>query len=56
MVVGTKGTVAPPSLSEQYRDAAVKADKYVRLIQLDGKDHEIALDLAVLDALLPMLK
>jgi len=56
MVVGTKGTVAPPSLSERYRDAAVKADKYVRLIQLDGKDHEIALDPAVLDALLPMLK
>jgi dipeptidyl aminopeptidase/acylaminoacyl peptidase len=56
MVVGTQDDVPPPSLSEQYRDAAVRAGKNVRLIELDRKDHEIALDPAVFDALLPMLR
>jgi len=40
--------VAPPILSESYRDRAVKLGKQVRLVQLEGKEHEIFLEPAVL--------
>ncbi len=56
LVVGTKDEVAPPSLSERYRDRAVQLGKQVHLVELDGKDHEIALDPAVLSELAPLLR
>jgi len=48
MVVGSQDKVAPPALSESYRDKAVKLGKQVRLVQLAGKEHEIFLEPAVL--------
>jgi pimeloyl-ACP methyl ester carboxylesterase len=48
MVVGSQDKVAPPVLSESYRDRAVKLGKQVRLVQLEGKEHEIFLEPAVL--------
>lgn len=56
MIVGTNDDVAPSSLSEHYRDAAVKLGKRVRLIELAGKGHEIFFDRAVFAELEPMLK
>ncbi len=47
--------VAPPVLSERYRDTGVKLGKSIRLLKLDGKDHEIFLDPGVFAALAPML-
>ena len=48
MIVGSQDKVAPPALSESYRDKAVKLGKPVRLVTLAGKDHEIFLEPAVL--------
>ena len=56
MTVGTNDDVAPPSLSEHYRDAATKLGKRVRLIELAGKDHEIFFDRAIFAELTPMLR
>jgi predicted esterase len=56
MIVGTNDDVAPPNLSERYREAATKLGKKVRLIELAGKDHEIFLDRAVFAELTPMLR
>src|SRR5262249_34156783 len=51
MMVGSEDTIAPPSLSESYRAKAVKLGKRVRLVQLEGKDHEIFLEPTVLTEL-----
>jgi pimeloyl-ACP methyl ester carboxylesterase len=51
MMVGSQDKVAPPALSESYRDKAVKLGKPVRLVTLAGKDHEIFLEPAVLTEL-----
>lgn len=56
MIVGTNDDVAPPGLSEHYRDAATKLGKRVRLVELAGKNHEIFFDGAVFAELIPMLK
>ena len=55
LIVGTNDNVAPPVLSERYRDTGVKLGKSIRLLKLDGKDHEIFLDPGVFAALAPML-
>lgn len=55
LIVGTKDDVAPPVLSERYRDIGAKLGKSIRLLKLDGKDHEIFLDPGVFAALAPML-
>jgi pimeloyl-ACP methyl ester carboxylesterase len=55
LIAGTKDDVAPPDLSERYRDTGVKLGKNIRLVKLDGKDHEIFLDQEVFAVLAPML-
>jgi pimeloyl-ACP methyl ester carboxylesterase len=56
MVVGSQDKVAPPALSESYRDKAVKLGKQVRLVQLAGKEHEIFLEPAVLAELAKLVE
>lgn len=56
MVVGGQDKVAPPTLSESYRDRAVKLGKRVRLVTLPGKEHEIFLEPAVLAELAALLE
>ena len=56
MVVGSQDKVTPPNLSKSYQAAALKLGKRVRLVQLEGKEHEIFLDPEVLAELAPMLK
>jgi pimeloyl-ACP methyl ester carboxylesterase len=55
MMVGSQDTVTPPGLSERYQAVAAQLGKHVRLVQLEGKGHEIFLDPAVFAALAPML-
>ena len=55
MVVGGQDKVAPPALSESYREKAVKLGKRVRLVTLPGKEHEIFLEPAVLAELVALL-
>jgi alpha-beta hydrolase superfamily lysophospholipase len=55
MMVGSQDRVAPPSLSESYQAVAATLGKHVRLVQLEGKGHEIFLDPAVFTALATML-
>ncbi len=55
MVVGSQDKVAPPALSESYRDRAVKLGKRVRLVTLPGKEHDIFLEPAVLAELAKLL-
>jgi pimeloyl-ACP methyl ester carboxylesterase len=56
MMVGSQDTVAPPDLSERYQAVAATLGKKVRLVQLEGKGHEIFLEPAVFAALAPLLK
>jgi pimeloyl-ACP methyl ester carboxylesterase len=56
MMVGSQDDVAPPALSVAYQALAARLRKNVRLVQLEGKDHEMFLDPAVFAALAPMLK
>lgn len=56
MIVGSQDKVAPPALSESYRDKAVKLGKQVRLVQLAGKEHEIFLEPAVLAELVKLVE
>jgi pimeloyl-ACP methyl ester carboxylesterase len=55
MMVGSQDTVAPPGLSARYQAVAATLGKHVRLVQLEGKGHDIFLDPAVFTALAPML-
>jgi pimeloyl-ACP methyl ester carboxylesterase len=55
MMVGSQDTVTPPGLSERYQAVAAQLGKHVRLVQLEGKGHEIFLDPAVFAALAAML-
>jgi pimeloyl-ACP methyl ester carboxylesterase len=56
MMVGSQDTVTPPGLSERYQAVAAQLGKHVRLVQLEGKGHEIFLDPTVFAALAPMLQ
>jgi pimeloyl-ACP methyl ester carboxylesterase len=56
LVVGTQDRVAPASLSKSYQSAAAKLGKQVRLVQLEGKEHEVFLDPAVFAELATLLK
>jgi pimeloyl-ACP methyl ester carboxylesterase len=56
LVVGRPDKVTPPDLSESYQAVAATFGKNVRLVQLEGKGHEIFLEPAVFAALAPMLK
>jgi predicted esterase len=56
MMVGSQDKVAPPGLSERYQAVAAQLGKKVRLVQLEGKEHEIFLDPAVFAELATMLK
>ena len=56
LMVGTEDEVAPPNFSEQYEIAARKHGKRVRLVRIEGEDHEIFLKQAVFVELGPMLK
>jgi pimeloyl-ACP methyl ester carboxylesterase len=56
MLVGADDDVAPPSLSQAYRDAAVRQGKHVALQVLPGEGHEILLTPAVLAALDTLLR
>jgi pimeloyl-ACP methyl ester carboxylesterase len=56
MMVGSQDTVTPPGLSERCQAVATKLSKNVRLVQLEGKGHEIFLDPAVFVELTPLLK
>jgi pimeloyl-ACP methyl ester carboxylesterase len=47
MIVGSQDKVAPPTISESYRALADKLGKQVKLIQLEGKEHDIFLEDAV---------
>jgi hypothetical protein len=47
MIVGSQDKVAPPSFSESYRALADRLGKQVKLVLIEGKDHEIFLDEAV---------
>jgi len=55
MMVGSQDTVAPPGLSERYQALAATLGKQVRLVQLEGKGHDMFLEPAVFAALAPML-
>jgi pimeloyl-ACP methyl ester carboxylesterase len=56
MMVGSQDQVTPPGRSERYQAVAATLGKQVRLVQLEGKGHEIFLEPAVLATLAPMLK
>lgn len=56
MMVGSQDKVAPPGLSESYQAVAAQLGKKVRLVLLEGKEHEIFLDPAVFAELSTMLK
>ena len=56
MMIGSQDTVTPPGLSERCQAAAAELGKHVRLLQLEGKGHEIFLDPAVFVELAPLLK
>jgi hypothetical protein len=56
MIVGNQDKVTPPGLSERYQAVAAQLGKKVRLVQLEGKEHEIFLDPAVFAALATMVK
>jgi pimeloyl-ACP methyl ester carboxylesterase len=49
MLVGTRDDVTPPSLSLAYEAAAKRLGNDVKLVQLDGVDHEALFDPAVFD-------
>lgn len=55
MVAGVLDPVSPLSLSKRYRDRAVGLGKKVKLVELEGKEHEIFLDPAVLAELRKLL-
>ena len=56
LMVGSQDEIAPPGFSEQYETVARKHGKKVRLVRLEGEDHEIFLDPAVFAELGPMLR
>ena len=56
MLVGTADDIAPPTLSEAYRDAAQNAGKSVKLIELPGKGHEIFEEPAVAEQVALLVK
>ncbi len=56
MIVGRDDQIAPASLSESYQVKAVQLGKRVRLVPLDGRDHEIFLDPAVFNELARVLE
>jgi pimeloyl-ACP methyl ester carboxylesterase len=56
MMVGSQDNVTPPGLSERYQAVAATLGKKAKLVQLEGKGHEIFLEPAVFAALAPMLK
>jgi pimeloyl-ACP methyl ester carboxylesterase len=56
IVVGAKDDVAPPVLSEAYRDAAARLGKDVQLTELKDEGHEILLNPAVLRAVGRLLR
>jgi pimeloyl-ACP methyl ester carboxylesterase len=47
LMVGSQDKVAPPGLSESYQAKAAKLGKHVRLVRVEGKEHEIFLEPAV---------
>jgi pimeloyl-ACP methyl ester carboxylesterase len=51
LIVGEKDDVAPPKFSRAFAEAAGKRGAPARVIVLPGKDHEILLDPAVIQAL-----
>ena len=55
MVAGVLDPLSPLSLSKRYRDRAVELGKKVKLVELEGKEHEIFLDPAVLAELRKLL-
>jgi predicted esterase len=55
MMVGSQDKVAPPGLSERYQAVVVQLGKQDRLVQLEGKEHDISLDPAVFAELATML-
>jgi pimeloyl-ACP methyl ester carboxylesterase len=56
MMVGGQDKVAPHGLSERYQAVAAQLGKKVRLVQLEGKEHDIFLDPAVFAELATMLQ
>jgi pimeloyl-ACP methyl ester carboxylesterase len=56
MIVGSQDEVTPPGLSERCQAVAATLGKKVRLVQLEGKGHEMFLDPAVFAELAPLLK
>jgi predicted esterase len=56
LFVGSQDQVTPPGLSERYQAVAATLGKKVRLVQLEGKGHEIFLEPAVFAELTPMFK
>jgi pimeloyl-ACP methyl ester carboxylesterase len=56
LIVGSQDQVTPPGLSERYQAVAATLGKKVRLVQLEGKGHEIFLEPAVFAELTPMFK
>jgi len=56
MMVGSEDPIAPPSLSESYQAKAVALGKRVRLVRVEGKEHNIFLDAAVFAELARTLK
>ncbi|MEW6737937.1 MAG: prolyl oligopeptidase family serine peptidase [Acidobacteriota bacterium] len=56
MMVGSQDKVTPPSLSESYQAMVEKLGKKIRLVRLEGKEHEIFLDPAVFAEFVTLLK
>ncbi len=56
MLVGAEDDVAPASISQAYRDAAVRAGKHVTLQVVPGEGHEILMIPAALTALDGLLR
>lgn len=55
MIAGNEDEVAPPYLSENYREKALKSDKSIRLVRLENKGHEVFLNPKVFTELASMI-
>jgi pimeloyl-ACP methyl ester carboxylesterase len=56
MLVGADDDIAPPSISQAYRDAAVRQGKHVELQVVPGEGHDVLMIPAVLEALDALLR
>lgn len=56
MIAGSHDEITPLSLSENYRKQAAESGKNIRLVQLEGKEHDIFMEEKVFESLAKLIE